>query len=64
MSSEKKLRVTLVRGLTGKRPGHRDTARGLGLRWRNDTVELPDTPQTRGMIGKIGYMLKVSEPRG
>ncbi|HKE38963.1 MAG TPA: 50S ribosomal protein L30 [Casimicrobiaceae bacterium] len=64
MSGGKKLRVTLVRGVTGKKPAHRDTVRGLGLKWRNDTVELPDTPQIRGMIGKISYMLKVSEPQG
>jgi large subunit ribosomal protein L30 len=61
MSSGKKLRVTLVRGLRGKRPAHRDTVRGLGLRWRSDTVELVDTPQARGMIGKVSYMLKVTE---
>jgi large subunit ribosomal protein L30 len=64
MSSAKKLRVTLVRGLMGKKPQHRDTARGLGLRWRSHTVEVADTPQTRGMIGKIGYMLKVTEAKG
>jgi len=64
MSGGKRLRVTLVRGLAGKKPGHRDTVRGLGLRWRNDTVELVDTPQTRGMIGKIAYMLKVTEASG
>ena len=61
MSGEKKLRVTLIRGLTGKKPAHRDTVRGLGLKWRSDTVELVDTPQTRGMIGKVSYMLKVTE---
>jgi large subunit ribosomal protein L30 len=45
----------------GKNPAHRGTVRGLGLKWRNHTVELADTPEIRGMIGKIGYMLKVSE---
>ena len=64
MSDGKKLRVTLVRGLRGKKPAHRETVRGLGLKWRNDTVEVADTPQTRGMIGKISYMLKVSDTQG
>ena len=64
MSSGNKLRVTLVRGLMAKKPQHRDTARGLGLRWRSHTVEVADTPQARGMIGKIGYMLKVTEVKG
>ena len=58
------VRVTLVRGLMGKKPDHRDTVRGLGLKWRNHTVLLQDTPQTRGMINKIGYMLRVAETAG
>jgi large subunit ribosomal protein L30 len=58
------VRVTLVRGLMGKKPDHRDTVRGLGLKWRNHTVELQDTPETRGMINKIGYMLRVAEAKG
>jgi large subunit ribosomal protein L30 len=57
----KKLRVTLVRGVMGKNPAHRATVRGLGLKWRSHSVELADTPQARGMIGKIAYMLKVTE---
>jgi large subunit ribosomal protein L30 len=67
MAAEKKMgtvSVTLVRGLMGKKPDHRDTVRGLGLKWRNHTVELQDTPQTRGMINKIGYMLRVTEAKG
>jgi large subunit ribosomal protein L30 len=55
------LRITLIKGLRGKQEDHRATVRGLGLRWRSHTVELADTPEVRGMIGKIGYMLRVSE---
>jgi large subunit ribosomal protein L30 len=58
------VRVTLVRGLMGKKPDHRATVRGLGLKWRMHTVELQDTPQTRGMINKISYMLRVTEAKG
>ena len=57
----KKLSVTLVRGVMGKTPAHRATVRGLGLKWRSHTVELVETPQVRGMIGKIAYMLRVTE---
>jgi large subunit ribosomal protein L30 len=67
MAAEKKMgtvRVTLVRGLMGKKPDHRATVRGLVLKWRNHTVLLQDTPQTRGMINKIGYMLRVTEAKG
>ncbi|HEV8551929.1 MAG TPA: 50S ribosomal protein L30 [Casimicrobiaceae bacterium] len=56
-----KLRITLIKGLRGKKDGHRATVRGLGLKWRSHTVELDDTPQVRGMISKVGYMLSVSE---
>jgi large subunit ribosomal protein L30 len=56
-----KLRITLIKGLRGKKDTHRATVRGLGLKWRSHTVELDDTPQVRGMIGKVGYMLRVSE---
>jgi large subunit ribosomal protein L30 len=66
MGAEKKIgtvSVTLVRGLMGKKPDHRDTVRGLGLKWRMHTVELQDTPQTRGMINKISYMLRVTEAK-
>jgi large subunit ribosomal protein L30 len=58
------VRVTLVRGLMGKKPDHRATVRGLGLKWRMHSVEVQDTPQTRGMINKIGYMLRVTEAKG
>ena len=67
MAKEKRsamVRVTLVRGLMGKKPDHRATVRGLGLKWRMHSVEVQDTPQTRGMINKIGYMLRVTEAKG
>jgi large subunit ribosomal protein L30 len=55
-----KLRITLIKGLRGKKDDHRATVRGLGLKWRSHTVELDDTPEVRGMISKVGYMLSVS----
>jgi large subunit ribosomal protein L30 len=61
VADEKKLRIKLKKGLTAKREDHRATVRGLGLRWRSDTVELIDTPQVRGMIRKVGYMLEVTD---
>ncbi len=54
-----KLRITLIRGLRGKKDDHRATVRGLGLKWRSHTVEIEDTPQVRGMINKVSYMLRV-----
>jgi len=58
--SDKKIRVTLVKSVIGTKASHRGTVRGLGLRRLNHTVELADTPETRGMINKISYLLKWS----
>jgi large subunit ribosomal protein L30 len=57
----KKLRVKLVKGLMGTKQSHRATVRGLGLRRRNHCVEVPDTPEMRGMINRVSYLLDVSE---
>jgi large subunit ribosomal protein L30 len=61
MASNKKIRVTLVKSVNGRLQGHRDTVRGLGLRRIRHSVELDDTPQVRGMINKIAYMLRVED---
>jgi large subunit ribosomal protein L30 len=62
MAEAKKLRIKLVKGLMGTKQSHRATVRGLGLRWRNHSVELPDTPAVRGMINRVSYLVEVSEP--
>ncbi|MBA1330639.1 50S ribosomal protein L30, partial [Candidatus Endoriftia persephone str. Guaymas] len=40
---------------------HQACVRGLGLRRMHHTVEVEDTPCTRGMAGKVSYMVKVEE---
>ena len=55
-----KIRVTLAKGIARTRKDHRATVRGLGLKWTNHTVEVIDTPSVRGMIQKVGYLLKVA----
>jgi len=55
----KKIRVKLVKSLIGTRPEHRACVRGLGLRKRNHTVEVVDTPANRGMINKVSYLLEL-----
>ncbi len=57
-AAAKTVRVTLVRSLHGRLKNHRACARGLGLRRMHQTVEVLDTPENRGMITKISYMLK------
>ena len=61
MAGEKRIKVTLARGVAGARKDHRETVRGLGLRWTNHTVDVIDTPCTRGMINKVSYLLRVVE---
>ena len=59
--SDKKIRVTLTRSLIGRLKSHQACARGLGIRKMHNPVEVIDTPENRGMINKISYMLKVEE---
>jgi large subunit ribosomal protein L30 len=53
--------VTLVRSPIGFQPKHRETVRGLGLKRMHQTVVLEDTPSIRGMVDKVGYMVRVEE---
>jgi large subunit ribosomal protein L30 len=61
MSANTKIRITLVKSVHGRLQSHRDTVRGLGLRRIRHSVELDDTPQVRGMINKVAYMLRVED---
>ena len=53
------LSVTLIKSFYGRLPAHRATVNGLGLKRINHTVELQDTPEVRGMINRVSYLLKV-----
>lgn len=57
----KTVKVTLVRSPINTRASHRATVRGLGLRRLHHTVELEDTPAVRGMINKVGYLLRLED---
>ena len=61
MADKKRLKVTLVRSLNKRLASHKACATGLGLRRMHQTVEVEDTPCTRGMINKVNYLLKVEE---
>ncbi|MGQ0556324.1 MAG: 50S ribosomal protein L30 [Nitrospiraceae bacterium] len=56
------VRVTLRRSPIGTPERHRLVLRGLGLRHVRQTVVRPDTPQVRGLIQKVGYLLEVGKP--
>ncbi|MHB8404834.1 MAG: 50S ribosomal protein L30 [Gammaproteobacteria bacterium] len=57
----KEIKVTLVRSSFGRLRNHRDCVRGLGLRRLHHTVSVQDTPQIRGLIEKVSYLLRVEE---
>jgi large subunit ribosomal protein L30 len=61
MASDKKLKLTLVRSMNGRLKSHQACARGLGIRKMHNSVTVIDTPENRGMVNKIAYMLNVEE---
>jgi large subunit ribosomal protein L30 len=58
MSDQKKIKVTQIRSLIGTKAAHRACVRGLGLRRMHHSVEVLDTPENRGMIAKVAYLVK------
>ncbi len=59
--ADKKLKITQVRSTIGFNKKQRDVVRSLGLRRIRHTVEVPDTPETRGMILKVRHLVVVEE---
>lgn len=57
--STKTIKVTQVRSINGRLASHKACVAGLGLRRMHQTVEVQDTPENRGMISKVSYLLKV-----
>jgi large subunit ribosomal protein L30 len=61
MAKSKELKVTLLKSKFGRLKSHRACVAGLGLRRIRHTVTVNDTPENRGMIDKISYMVSVEE---
>lgn len=59
--AEKKLKLKLIRSISGRLPRHKATMSALGLRRLNQVVELVDTPSIRGMVKQVNYLLQVEE---
>lgn len=57
----KQLQVTLIKSMHGRLKSHQACVRGLGIRKIHNPVTVMDTPENRGMINKIQYMVKVEE---
>ncbi len=57
----KTIKVKLVKSTAGCKQEHRDTVRGLGLKRLNHVSELNDTPEVRGMINRVNYLVRIEE---
>jgi len=56
-----KIKLTLVKSLTGRLKSHQACAKGLGIKKIHKTIEVKDTPENRGMINKINYLLRIEK---
>ena len=61
MAATGKVKVTLIKSRFGRLKNHKACVAGLGLRRINHSVVVEDTPENRGMINKVSYLLKVEE---
>lgn len=56
-----KIRIELVRSLIGQKPAQRKTAKALGLRKINQSVEKEANPAIMGMVRTVSHLVKVEE---
>jgi large subunit ribosomal protein L30 len=61
MAKTNELKVTLVKSKHGRLKSHKACVAGLGLRKLHQTVTVADTPEIRGMINRVSYLLSVEE---
>ena len=62
-SSGPMLRVTWVKSTIGHKAGARGTIRALGLHRLQQSVDVSDTPVTRGMLRRVAFLVTVEEPK-
>ena len=53
------MRITLKRSLIGVNKEQRATVFALGLRKTGDTRVVADSPDVRGMVRKVEYLLEI-----
>ena len=56
-----KIRVRLYKSINGCQERHRISVRALGLRKLNDVRELTDSPQVRGLVNQVSYLVRIEE---
>ena len=60
-TNAKTVKVRLVRGLRGTQSRHRLSVKALGLNKLKDVRELKDSPQVRGLINQLHYLVRVED---
>ena len=55
------MRVTLTRSLIGVPRRQRATLHALGLRKIGDARDVKTTPDVRGMVDRVAYLLRIEE---
>ncbi len=58
---DKKIRMTLTKSMVGRTEQQRATLLGLGLTWLNKSIVRKDTPEIRGMLKKVGHLVRIEE---
>lgn len=61
MSATSNLRVTMTKSKHGRLKNHQLCLKGLGLSKIGQSATVIDTPENRGMIRKVAYMVQVEE---
>jgi large subunit ribosomal protein L30 len=56
-----KVLVRLVKSPIGRKPRHIATLKSLGLKKIDDVVEHNDTPDIKGKLHQVGYLVSVEE---
>lgn len=59
--STSKIKVTLIKSINRRTIQHKSCVSGLGLRRIGHSMIIDDTPENRGMINKVNYLLAVEK---
>jgi large subunit ribosomal protein L30 len=62
--AEKMIKIEQIGSAIRRHHSQRETLIGLGLNRIGRVAQLPDTPQTRGMITKVKHLVRVVDGKG
>lgn len=61
MKKHKQVNVTLIASINRRTAAHKACVRGLGLRRIGHNITVDDTPENRGMMNKVSYLLSIED---